>query len=91
MEVMRDGWEQTYAVVIGNALENIVIAGSWVGDGTNDVAELRSRRRKDGCGECAKCERDEAGGTHGDGFLGRGVAGRAVQRQEKDWCMVLDR
>jgi hypothetical protein len=38
MEVMRDGWEQTYAVAVGNALEQIVIAGSWVGDGTNDVA-----------------------------------------------------
>jgi hypothetical protein len=38
MSLMKRGWEQTYAVVVGDTLEDIVIAGTWVGDGTNDVA-----------------------------------------------------
>jgi hypothetical protein len=38
MSLMKRVWEQTYAVVVGDTLEDIVIAGTWVGDGTNDVA-----------------------------------------------------
>jgi hypothetical protein len=32
----------TYAVVVGNALKLVVVASTGVGDGANDVAQLRS-------------------------------------------------
>lgn len=32
----------TYAVAIGNALECVTITSTGIGDGTDDVAQLRS-------------------------------------------------
>jgi hypothetical protein len=66
---MRDagGQEETYAVLVAVVLEEVVVAGTRASDGTDDVAQLGSGGGEDCCGERAKGESDEAGGTHNGG------------------------